>query len=260
MPESPTTQPLARPTRALRLRAQWDALGASALRATAISLLACLANSALAQSSTEHSAETATKAQSETLTEATTESNPTPDHQASFTLTAGTHESAQEITTSPAPPMTLILDEPSLDDAETRRANAWMLDTWTPSKATEPTTELAAHFALNTNDSQPLFNSQAERWTRSVYSQDAEQLTSLTPGKEMFSWELTDDITLAGVGTRRLFTDRSRAFVVSAEAGFDLSPHAGLMVGYELLQTSSTGALPDNPGGDALFARFQLRF
>ena len=57
-----------------------------------------------------------------------------------------------------------------------------------------------------------------------------------------------------------MWTERDRAFVLAAEAGWQLSPYAGLHVGYEVLQTPLGGAMPEDAGGDSIFARFQLRF
>ena len=96
--------------------------------------------------------------------------------------------------------------------------------------------------------------------TSGVFGVEAAQLTPLSGGKEMFSLEVAQGLTLAGVGSRRMWTERDRAFVLAAEAGWQLSPYAGLHVGYEVLQTPLGGAMPEDAGGDSIFARFQLRF
>ncbi len=257
MSQDITTQPLTRPTRALCARAQCIAAqwGGCLARPSqrfghthSICLLACLTFSNLA-----------TQAQ-----DTPTETLKVPDkqhiYQAAFSYTLGPLELTEDAPTFLASSLTLVLDTQPPGDAQQPQADTWMLDVWTPRETTEHATELNTPRSLTLLDNQPRFRTYADRWTRSVYSQDAGQLTPLTPGQEVLSWELVDGFTLAGVGSRRLFTDRSRAFVLSAEAGFDLSPHAGLQFGYELLQTSAGGALPDNAGGDSLFARFQLRF
>jgi|GEM_PF-3592556 len=96
--------------------------------------------------------------------------------------------------------------------------------------------------------------------TSGVFGVEASQLTPLTGGKEMFSLEVAQGLTLAGVGSRRMWTERDRAFVIAAEAGWKLTPYAGLHVGYEVLQAPLGGAMPEDAGGDSIFARFQLRF
>ncbi|MFG0241777.1 MAG: hypothetical protein ACF8R9_03210 [Phycisphaerales bacterium JB054] len=96
--------------------------------------------------------------------------------------------------------------------------------------------------------------------TSGVFGVEAAQLTPLTGGKEMFSLEVAHGLTLAGVGSRRMWTERDRAFVLAAEAGWKLTHYAGLHVGYEVLQTPLGGAMPEDAGGDSIFARFQLRF
>ena len=199
---------------------------------------------------------------------------PPTDERAAFILTAGPSGDNTPNAAEVSPPVwTLVVDRVLPEHpAPTSGAGVpspvhsplppdlWMLDHWIPSLMPDPAADLAAHFEFNETADSRATLSLADRWTRSIFSQEAGQLTSLTPGSQLFSWELTDDITLAGVGARRLFTDRDRAFVVSAEAGFVISPRAGLQVGYELLQTSAGGTLPDDAGGDSLFARFQLRF
>lgn len=92
------------------------------------------------------------------------------------------------------------------------------------------------------------------------FSVDAREVTPLVAGKRVFAWELGDGVTLAGVGSRRIWTERTRSYVLSAEAALRLSPHAGLAIGYELLQASSGGPLPNAAEAESIFARFQLRF
>lgn len=100
---------------------------------------------------------------------------------------------------------------------------------------------------------------QADRWARSVFSSEASLRTPLAPGQEMFGWELADGLTLSGVGSARVITERDRGVVLSAEAGIRLTPRAGFHVGYELLQASA-GPAEQGLGGESVFARFQLRF
>ncbi|VAX40730.1 hypothetical protein MNBD_PLANCTO03-2213 [hydrothermal vent metagenome] len=273
------TQPHARPARALRARAGCAALGGPVFRIgralpvervsvgwASRSPQLCCAVRILALLLCLVPATPAILAQSAPPT-------PPADDKAAFILTAGNTTPDTTLDPEASPPAwRLLLDSsqptdqptPSLDpggaDLDHRPIADWMLATWAPSTMPDSAADLAAHFALGTATDSRRPASLTDRWTRSIFSEDAGQLTSLTPGSQLFSWELTDDITLAGVGARRLFTDRDRAFVVSAEAGFDLSPRVGLQVGYELLQTSAGGTLPDDAGGDSLFARFQLRF
>ncbi len=111
--------------------------------------------------------------------------------------------------------------------------------------------------------SHPLAQSETriDRWSRSVFADDAALLTPFARGSEMISWNLSEAITLAGVGSRRVWDPRDRAFVLSAEAGFTLSPETGFQVGYQLLQTSlNEGVVMPDLSRDSLFARFQLRF
>lgn len=104
------------------------------------------------------------------------------------------------------------------------------------------------------------YASRADYWARHVYSQDAAQLTLLDAGQQVVSWDLGSGVTFSGVGSRRVLTDRDRGVVLAAEAGVRLSPHLGFQVGYELLQASAGGAVGNDLGGEAVFARFQLRF
>ena len=96
--------------------------------------------------------------------------------------------------------------------------------------------------------------------TSGVFGVEAAQLTPLTGGKQMFALEVAEGLTLAGIGSRRMWTERDRAFVLAAEAEWQFTPYAGLHVGYEVLQAPLGGELPDDAGGDSIFARFQLRF
>ncbi|MBK7404917.1 MAG: hypothetical protein IPJ41_09860 [Phycisphaerales bacterium] len=97
-----------------------------------------------------------------------------------------------------------------------------------------------------------------DAWARSVFDRDAAQLTPFTPGSRVVAWQLAEGITLSGVGSRRVWNDRDRALVLSAEAGFDLSPSVGFQLGYEVLQASAVSS--SDSRGEALFARLQLRF
>lgn len=97
-------------------------------------------------------------------------------------------------------------------------------------------------------------------WTSSTFADDAELLTPFSQGHEVLSWDLGERLTLAGVGSRRVWDDRNRAFIVSAEAGFNFSSRAGLQVGYELIETSVETGLGSPASGDSVFARFQIRF
>jgi len=101
----------------------------------------------------------------------------------------------------------------------------------------------------------------SKRWARGVFADDAELLTPFAKGSKVVSWTLSDSITLAGIGSRRVWDPRDRSFVVSAEAGFFISPVTDFQLGYQLLETSmKQGVLMPNLSSDSLFARFQLRF
>lgn len=165
-----------------------------------------------------------------------------------------------------AGPAGLSRDEPGdAGDAETGAIEAehWLLDRW-PVVATEPTDEnrlIWSGAEVVQRAALPRSRARALPMRTSVaYGVEASQLTLLSGGKQMFAFEVADGLTLAGVGSRRLWTERDRAFVVAAEAGWQLTPRAGLHLGYEVLQTPTGGALPPSAGGDSIFARFQLRF
>lgn len=96
--------------------------------------------------------------------------------------------------------------------------------------------------------------------TGGEFGAEAAQLTPLSGGKEMFAFEVAEGFTFSGVGSRRMWTERDRAFVLSAEAGWKLSPEAGFHLGYEVFQAPLGGILPEDAGSDSIFARFQLRF
>ncbi|HZW09377.1 MAG TPA: hypothetical protein VFF69_05680 [Phycisphaerales bacterium] len=150
---------------------------------------------------------------------------------------------------------------PTAKELERMLAEVWMLTV--PGAATAPQPGLddpispfdafAERAALD-----PL-RARTDRWTTGLFSRDAELLTPLAPGRELLSWELTDRLKLSGVGGSRVWDYREREFVVSAEAGWQLSARAGLHLGYEVLQASSASMSPD-VSGESIFARFQLRF
>ncbi|MDQ7013020.1 MAG: hypothetical protein Q9O74_03890 [Planctomycetota bacterium] len=145
------------------------------------------------------------------------------------------------------------------DDTGTLAARHWMLGEW-PTE-TVATDILWTGAAVVERAATP--HSSGNRITVRTSGQfgvEAAQLTPLTGGKQMFALELADGFTLAGVGSRRMWTERSRAFVLAAEAGWQLTPHAGLHLGYEVFQAPTGGVLPADAGGDSIFARFQLRF
>ena len=119
------------------------------------------------------------------------------------------------------------------------------LENWS---AAPPTTQTPAGWHSN-------------RWARGVFADDAELLTPFAKGSKVVSWTLSDSITLAGIGSRRVWDPRDRSFVVSAEAGFFISPETDFQLGYQLLETSmNQGVLMPSLSRDSLFARFQLRF
>ncbi len=152
--------------------------------------------------------------------------------------------------------------EPGVEDGDRQPlADLWMLAGWRPSAAlSEPGAELDAHFAFEPGPLGRPYASRADYWARNIYSQDAAQLTFLDAGQEVVTWDLGSGVTFSGVGSRRVLTDRDRGVVLAAEAGLVLSPHLGFQIGYELLQASAGGAVGNDLGGEAVFARFQLRF
>ncbi|MCC7389083.1 MAG: hypothetical protein IT431_09980 [Phycisphaerales bacterium] len=155
-----------------------------------------------------------------------------------------------------AGPEIRLATEAGAPDAQLE-SDAWMLASWTPGAGFAG--PLDAAFAFDRGTSALPTAGRADRWARSVFSNEASLRTPLTPGQEVFGWELADGLTLSGVGSRRVITDRDRGFVLSAEAGIRLTPRAGFQVGYELLQTPA-GASSEGLGGESVFARFQLRF
>ena len=92
------------------------------------------------------------------------------------------------------------------------------------------------------------------------YEYDPDLLTPLGEGHTIFAFEVTDRLTLEGTSSRRILDEmeRDRRLVVAAEAGIALSPRAELRFGYEVLRTGGLSLEPEM--GDALFARFRLRF
>ncbi len=152
--------------------------------------------------------------------------------------------------------------QPPNDEAGATGASAaknWMLGEWPPDAAAPDIlwTGAAAAGRTTTPQSQP---HQTTVRTSGQFGVEAAQLTPLTGGKQVFALELADGFTLAGVGSRRMWTERHRAFVLAAEAGWQLTPKAGLHLGYEVFQAPTGDVLPTDAGGDSIFARFQLRF
>ncbi len=155
-----------------------------------------------------------------------------------------------------AGPEIKLATEADASDAQLE-SDAWMLAGWTPGAGFAG--PLDAAFAFDRGTAALPTGGRADRWARSVFSHEALLRTPLTPGQEVFGWEVANGLTLSGVGSRRVITDRDRGFVLSAEAGIRLTPRAGFQVGYELLQTPA-GATAEGLGGESVFARFQLRF
>lgn len=144
-------------------------------------------------------------------------------------------------------------------DVEQLISDAWILNEWSPpidDEDGESGGDLAITPIVVTVDRTT--SSRMDAWSRGVFSRDAEQLTPLTKGRSVVAWHVADGITLSGVGSRRVWDDRNRSFVLSAEAGFDLSPGVGFQLGYEVLQASAVSTAGSE--GESLFARLQLRF
>lgn len=141
-------------------------------------------------------------------------------------------------------------------------AEAAWLGLWSPPEVGPELRDAGASFELRPEGARPeaLFQARTDRWATGLFSRDAELLTPLASGQELLSWDLTERLTLSSVGSRRVWDYRDCAFVVSAEAGLRLSPRAGLHVGYEVLQASTTEGFAPDVGGESLFARLQLRF
>lgn len=145
------------------------------------------------------------------------------------------------------------------ESAAQRELDAWVLASQAPGGDTDAPETPDAQFELGPGAPSVQVGGSADRWARSVFSDDAAQLTPFEPGHEVFGWELADGLTFSGVGSRRVITDRDRGFVLSAEAGIRLSPRAGFQLGYEVLQASA-GSGSEGLGPESVFARFRLRF
>lgn len=229
------------------------------MRGWLLCALSCLAGAAAGQETAERPGQPAKQEPPETLSWA--------EGRAAFVLRRPDATDPGDDATDGSPrSWTLVLGEqrteagPAEAEIGHVQSDGWLLDTWTPSPADETGVDLPSQFAFRPLTGWRGSAGRADRWARSVYSRDAELLTPLTAGREMIGWEVADGLTISGVGSRRVWTERDRAFIVSAEAGLRLSPRAGFQLGYELLQASTGGTLPSDLGGEAVFARFQLRF
>jgi hypothetical protein len=149
----------------------------------------------------------------------------------------------------------------SAENVDQLLIDLWMLNSREPAAGPEERAEgaILRLEALPDRAVVDPLRARTDRWATGLFSRDAELLTPLAPGREFLSWELTDRLTLSGVGGSRVWDYREREFVVSAEAGWQLSGRAGLHLGYEVLQASSASMSPD-VAGESIFARFQLRF
>lgn len=169
-------------------------------------------------------------------------------------------ETSTQLETAPAGLIGPTEEEESpSDDAETT-ARAWLLHDPAVAQSSDERLDWTGAGVVQMAASPRERGRRITARTSGVFGVEAAQLTPLSGGKEMFSLEVAQGLTLAGVGSRRMWTERDRAFVLAAEAGWQLSPYAGLHVGYEVLQTPLGGAMPEDAGGDSIFARFQLRF
>lgn len=100
----------------------------------------------------------------------------------------------------------------------------------------------------------------ADRWARGLFASDAENLTPLGEGHRVLSFDVARGLSVHGVGSRRVWTERDRTYVLSAEAGLDVSSRIGFSIGYELFQASAGEDVSPELESDSLFARFRLRF
>lgn len=144
-------------------------------------------------------------------------------------------------------------------NAETLAARHWMLGAW-PTDTTNADVLWTGAAVVEQTSTPDDPGGPASVRTSGEFGVEAAQLTPLTGGKRVFALELAEGFTLAGVGSRRMWTERSRAVVLAAEAGWQLTPTAGLHLGYEVFQAPTGDVLPADAGGDSIFARFQLRF
>lgn len=152
---------------------------------------------------------------------------------------------------------------PGREEIEQAMSDLWMLRSWRPREDPLPEVDgVGAEFRVLSDDllAEEILAAHTSLWATGLFSRDAELLTPFAPGRELVSWDLNDRVSLSSVGSRRVWDYRDRAFILAAEAGFQFSHRAGLHVGYEMLQASADGGLSGDIEGEALFARFQLRF
>lgn len=149
--------------------------------------------------------------------------------------------------------------EPTAEAVERLMTEIWLLTSGSPARTLSSEQDLSRSLTLRDRAAVDPLRARTDGWATGPFSRDAELLTPLAPGQEILSWDLTDRLTLAGVGGSRVWDYRDREFVLSAEAGLRLSARAGLHFGYELFQASTVSMTPDL-GGESVFARFQLRF
>ncbi len=90
---------------------------------------------------------------------------------------------------------------------------------------------------------------------------DDDRSLSALASQELVRWDVGRSAYISGLGQRRRPDQDTLAFVLSAEAGFDLTPRAGLSIGYEVFRATDSGERSFSDTLDeGLFAQFRLRF
>ncbi|MEN0021139.1 MAG: hypothetical protein AAF747_09680, partial [Planctomycetota bacterium] len=95
--------------------------------------------------------------------------------------------------------------------------------------------------------------------TLAPVGRETDDFTPFADRHTMAEIALSDTLTFRSTGSdRRSQLNDPAAFVLSAEAGLQFSPDAGISVGYEFFRTD-TGEF-NRDGEEGIFAEFRLRF